>query len=417
VHLPEPGFLLHKTRRREEIELTEGALTGIRVLDCSRILAGPYCTMMLGDMGAEVIKVEQPGVGDGSRHWGPPWVESESAYFQSVNRNKKSLTLNLKHPEGQAIFKKLAATADVLVENFMPGAMKKMGLDHETLSAGNPGLVYCSITGYGQNGPYRDRPGFDFMIQAQGGIMSITGPVGGPPYKVGVAIVDITAGLFASNAILAALHYRDLTGRGQYIDIALLDTQIAWLVNVAHNYFTTGQPPTRYGNAHPNIVPYEVLPTHDGYLALAIGTDAQYQRFCEVAGRPDLWEDKRFQTNAGRVEHRDELIPILEDLFRRRISADWIELLVDQKIPVGPINDIPTLFNDPQVAAREMVQEIEHPTLGCIRQLGPVPKFMKTPATIRKAPPLLGEDTDAILGEELGYSNADLSRLRSEGAI
>ena len=397
--------------------MTEGALTGIRVLDCSRILAGPYCTMMLGDMGAEVIKVEQPGVGDGSRHWGPPWVESESAYFQSVNRNKKSLTLNLKHPEGQVIFKKLAATADVLVENFMPGAMKKMGLDHETLSTGHPGLVYCSITGYGQNGPYRDRPGFDFMIQAQGGIMSITGPVGGPPYKVGVAIVDITAGLFASNAILAALHYRDLTGRGQYIDIALLDTQIAWLVNVAHNYFTTGQPPTRYGNAHPNIVPYEVLPTHDGYLALAIGTDAQYQRFCEVTGRPDLWEDKRFQTNAGRVEHRDELIPILEDLFRRRISADWIELLVDQKIPVGPINDIPTLFNDPQVAAREMVQEIEHPTLGCIRQLGPVPKFMKTPATIRKAPPLLGEDTDAILGEELGYSNADLSRLRSEGAI
>lgn len=397
--------------------MTEGALDGIRVLDCSRILAGPYCTMMLGDMGAEVIKIEQPGVGDGSRHWGPPWIEGESAYFQSINRNKKSLTLNLKHPEGQAIFKKLAASADVLVENFMPGTMKKMGLDHETLSAENPGLVYCAITGYGQNGPYRDRPGFDFMIQAQGGIMSITGPAEGPPSKVGVAIVDITAGLFASNAILAALHYRNFTGRGQYIDIALLDTQIAWLVNVAHNYFTTGKSPARYGNAHPNIVPYEVLPTRDGYLALAIGTDAQYQRFCQAAGRPDLWEEERFQTNAGRVEHREELVPMLEDLFRQRISADWIELLVDQKIPVGPINDIPTLFNDPQVAAREMVQEIEHPSLGRIRQLGPVPKFMQTPATIRKAPPLLGEDTDSILTEELGYSNSDLSRLRSGGTI
>lgn len=397
--------------------MSEGALNGIRVLDCSRILAGPYCTMMLGDLGAEVIKIEQPGLGDGSRQWGPPWVEEESAYFLSVNRNKKSLTLNLKHPEGLKIFKRLAAKSDILVENFLPGTMAKFGLDYESLSPGNPGLIYCSITGYGQYGPYKDHPGFDFMIQAQGGIMSITGPADGSPFKVGVAIVDITAGLYANSAILAALYDREQTGRGQYIDVALLDAQIGWLVNVAHNYFATGESPARYGNAHANIVPYEVFPTQDGYLALAVGSDSQYRRLCEAALRPDLWEDERFQTNAGRVKARQVLIPLLQDLFRQRSTAEWIDLLEAYKIPAGPINDIPTLLADPQVKARQMVQEIQHPTLGPVKQLGPVAKLARTPASIRKAPPSLGEHTSEILENELGYTPTDLARLRADGAI
>jgi formyl-CoA transferase len=368
-------------------------------------------------MGAEVIKIEQPGIGDGSRQWGPPWVESESAYYLSVNRNKKSLTLNLKHPQGQGIFKKLTAVADILVENFLPGTMQRMGLDYEALSAANPGLIYCSLTGYGQNGPYRDRPGFDFMIQAQGGIMSVTGPAEGPPYKVGVAIVDITAGLFANSAILAALYHRHRTGQGQYIDIALLDAQIGWLVNQAHNYFATGETPQRFGNAHPNIVPYEVFRAQDGYLALAIGTDAQYQRFCELVPCPELWEDERFQTNAGRVEHRDVLIPRLQALIGERALSEWLELLSENRIPAAPINDIPTLLKDPQVAARHMVQTISHPALGEVQQLGPVAKFSLTPAQVRSAPPLLGEHTESILSRELGYSREEIARLRQEGAI
>jgi formyl-CoA transferase len=397
--------------------LTVGALDGIRVIDLSRILAGPFCTMLLGDLGAEVIKVEQPDVGDGSRQWGPPWVGSESAYFLSINRNKKSITINLKHQKGQEILKRLIAEADVLVENFLPGTLERFGLDYHSLSAENPGLIYCSISGYGQNGPYRDLPGYDFMIQAQGGIMSITGPVEGPPHKVGVAIVDITAGLFANSAILAALHHRDQNGQGQYIDIALLDSQIGWLVNQAHNYFATGAAPDRFGNAHPNIVPYEVFRAKDGYLALAIGTDAQYRRFCELVACPELWQDERFQTNAGRVEHRQTLVPRLQALIERRTLSEWLDLLTENRIPAAPINDIPTLLDDPQVAARQMVQTIEHPTLGEIQQLGPVAKLSQTPAQIHSAPPLLGEHTESILRQELGYNQEEITRLRQAGAI
>lgn len=373
--------------------------------------------MLLGDLGAEVIKVEQPGVGDGSRQWGPPWVGSQSAYFLSINRNKKSLTINLKHPQGQEIIKRLISDADVLVENFLPGTLARFGLDYETLSAENPRLIYCSISGYGQDGPYRDRPGFDFMIQAQGGIMSITGPVQGPPHKVGVAIVDITAGLFANSAILAALHHRDKTGAGQYIDIALLDSQIAWLVNQAHNYFATGETPERFGNAHPNIVPYEVFRTQDGYLALAIGTDAQYQRFCEMVECPELWQDERFQTNAGRVEHRQTLVPRLQSLIEQRTLSEWLDFLAENRIPAAPINDIPTLMKDPQVAARRMLQTISHPTLGDIQQLGPVAKFSQTPAQISSAPPLLGQHSENILRQDLGYSQQEIAHLRQVGAI
>ncbi len=396
---------------------TTGALANIRVIDLSRILAGPYCTMLLADYGADVLKIEQPNSGDGTRQWGPPWVGDESAYFLSVNRNKKSLTLNLKSDAGQQILKKLIANADVFIENFKVGAMAKMGLDYDTLSQLNPRLIYCSITGYGQTGPYKNRPGYDFMIQAQGGIMSISGPADGEPHKVGVAIVDITAGLFASNAILAALHHRQESGQGQYIDVALLDTQVAWLANVAHNYFATGDAPSRYGNAHANIVPYQTFATADGYLALAVGNDGQYRKLCQVTERLDLWTDVRYQSNAGRVEHREELVPLLQSLFRTRSTDAWIALLLEAGIPVGPINDIPTIFADPQVAARAMVQEVDHATAGKIQVLGPVAKLSATPAHIASAPPVLGADTEAVLEERLNYSAEQIAVLRQDGVI
>ena len=397
--------------------MSAGALDGIRVIDFTRVLAGPYCTMMLGDLGAEVIKVEQPGSGDGTRQWGPPWVGEESAYFLSTTRNKKSITLNLKHKEGQRLAHELIASADVLVENFRPGTTAKLGLDYEKLTAEHPSLIYCSITGYGKNGPYSERSGYDFMIQAQGGLLSITGPEDGPPSKVGVAIVDITAGLHAISAILAALYHEKKTGEGQHIDIALFDTQVGWLANVAHNYFATGAPPKRYGNAHPNIVPYETFSTSDGYVAVAVGTDAQFDRLCTAVGRTDLGQDSRYRTNADRVEHRDTLVPELQEVFRQQAASEWIDLLLEHRIPVGPVNDIPTVLNDPQVLAREMVLEVEHSSLGPIQQLGPVPKLSRTPARVRKAPPTLGEDTESVLLNELGCSPADIKTLREQAVI
>ncbi len=393
------------------------ALRGIRVLDLSRVLAGPYCTMLLGDYGAEIIKVEVPGRGDDTRQWGPPWAGGESAYFLSVNRNKRSLTLNLKHPKGQKILRALAARSDILIENFKVGTMERLGLGYESLREENPGLIYCSITGYGQNGPYRERPGYDFIIQAQGGIMSITGPADGPPHKVGVAIVDITAGLFAASAILAALHHRERTGEGQYIDVALLDAQVAWLANVAQNYLVSGEVPGRYGNAHPNIVPYEVFPTRDGHIAVGIGNDRQYRRFCEEADCMELWEDERFQSNPGRVEHRRELIPRLQEVFRRHTTDEWLERLVAAKIPVAPINNVAQVFADPQVQARGMVQEVAHPTAGEVPLVGPVAKLSHTPARIHAPPPLLGEHTEDVLREVLGYSPQQVAALRQEHVI
>ncbi len=396
---------------------SQGALAGVRVLDLSRVLAGPYCTMVLADYGADVIKVEEPGAGDSTRGWGPPWVGDQSAYFLAANRNKRAITVNFKTPQGQAILQQLAARADVVIENFKPGTLARMQLDYDSLFALNPKLIYCSLTGYGQTGPYRDRPGYDFVIQAQGGIMSITGPVEGEPTKVGVAIADITTGLFAATAILAALHERTQSGRGQFIDVALLDSQIAWLANVAHNYLATGQPPERYGNAHPSIVPYETFPTADGYLALAIGTDEQYRRFCTLADRLDLWDDERFRTNAARVVHRAELIPLLQAVLRTRPSAAWSEALLAAGIPVGPINDVATAMEDPQVQARGMVQEVEHPTAGRIKVLGPVAKFSRTPAAVRSAPPPLGYHNEEVLGELLGYTTEEIDDLRKSGII
>lgn len=396
--------------------MTQPALENIRVLDLSRILAGPYCTMMLADYGAEVLKIEQLGSGDGTRQWGPPWVGDQAAYFLSANRNKKSMTLDLKADEGRAILKKLVAEADVVIENFKVDTMQRLGLDYETLAKINPGLIYCSITGYGQNGPYRERPGFDFLIQAQGGVMSITGPAEGEPHKVGVAVVDVTTGLFACNAILVALHHRTQTGRGQYIDVALLDSQVAWLVNVAHNYFATGKTPGRYGNAHASIVPYETFPTADGHIAVGIGSDEQYRRLCRAMGRPDLADDPQYQTNADRVTRRVALIGEMQGTFRGETTAVWHERILAAKIPVSPINDIPTILNDPQIAARQMVQEVEHPTAGPIKLLGPVAKLSETPATIRTAPPVLGADTDEILAG-LGYDAAAIAQLRADGVV
>ncbi len=392
-------------------------LADIRILDLSRVLAGPYCTMVLADYGADVIKVEEPGAGDGTRAWGPPWVGDQSAYFLSANRNKRSITVDLKTPEGRQIIHELAAHADVVIENFKVGGAAKLDVDYTTLAAINPRLVYCSITGYGQTGPYKDRPGYDFIIQAQGGVMSITGPEQGEPYKVGVAIADITTGLFAATAILAALHERQHSGKGQAIDVALLDAQIAWLANVAQNYLATGVPPARYGNAHPSIVPYESFPTADGYIAVGIGTDAQYRKFCAAVGRTDLAEDERFATNAARVEHRAALIPSLQALFRTRTTAAWLELFNALGVPAGPINDVAAALEDPQVQARAMVQEIEHPTVGPIRVLGPVAKFGRTPATVRLAPPALGYHTEEILRDLLGYNAEHIATLRQRGVI
>jgi formyl-CoA transferase len=397
--------------------MNPSALDGLRVLDLSRVLAGPYCTMLLGDLGAEVIKVEAPGRGDDTRRWGPPWAGGESAYFLAVNRNKRSLTLNFKHPRGRAILRQLASRTDVLIENFKPGSLARWELDYRALQSLNPGLVYCSITGYGQTGPYRNRAGYDSVIQAEGGVMSITGPPEGEPYKVGVAIVDITAGMYATTAILAALRHRDRTGEGQHIDVALLDAQVAWLANVAQNHLISREESRRYGNAHPNIVPYQVFPTADGRLAVGIGNDRQYRRFCQLAGHMELWDDERFQTNPGRVAHREELIPRLEAVFRTRSTRVWVDQLRSAGIPAGPIQDIRQTLADPHVRSRGMIREVDHPTAGQIHLLGPVPRLSATPGQIRLPPPILGEHSDEILMGDLGFNEEEIEALRSDGVV
>ena len=391
-------------------------LQNIRVLDLSRVLAGPYCTMLLGDYGADVIKVEVPGRGDDTRQWGPPWAGGESAYYLSVNRNKRSITVNLKTEEGLDLIRRLASTADVLVENFEVGALARFGLDFERLHALNRRLILCSISGYGQTGPWSDRPGYDFIVQAEGGLMSITGEADGQPMKVGVAIADIMAGMFACNAILAALHHRDQTGEGQHIDVSLFDSQLAWLANVGQNYLVSGKEPNRYGNAHANIVPYQTFRTSDGWIVLAIGNDAQFVRFCESADCVALASDFRFATNPFRVENRAELIPLLNDIFIKRTRAEWIAILERAKVPHGAINTIPQALAHPQAVAREMVRTIPHPSAGEIRLVGPAAKFSSTPAQIQRHPPLLGEHTDEVL-RELGLGDEEVAHLHEVGAV
>jgi formyl-CoA transferase len=396
--------------------MPNSALSDIRVVDFSRVLAGPYCSMLLADFGAQVIKIESLE-GDDTRQWGPPWLDGESAYYLSINRNKRSLTLDLKHPKGLDIARRLSEKADVLVENFKVGGMAKFGLDYETLSKTNPNLIYCSISGYGQSGPNQALAGYDFIIQAEAGLMSITGPSEGAPHKVGVAIVDITAGMYASHAILAALHHREKTGQGQYIDVALFDSQLGWLANVAQNYLVSGDAPKRYGNAHANIVPYEVFQTADGYLALGVGNDRQYQALCEAADRLDLWDDERFQTNPGRVTHRRELIPLWQAVFHTRATSAWIEVLSKLGIPVGPINDIPSALSHPQTAVRHMLQEVKRADGTSVRLVGPVAKLSTTPAQIFSAPPKLGEHTREILEQELQFSASEIKALAREKVI
>lgn len=395
-----------------------GALDDVLVLDLSRVLAGPYGTMLLGDYGARVIKVEQPGQGDETRQWGPPFsAGGVSAYYLCANRNKESLTVNLKHPAGQAIVRDLARRADVLVENFKVGTMEALGLGYSALRAENPGLIYCSISGYGQDGPYADRPGYDTVIQAQGGLMSITGPADGEPHKVGVAVVDITAGLYAVSAILAALHHRARSGVGQQIDIALFDVQLAWLANVGSAYLVSGRPPARQGNAHATIVPYQPFATADGHLMVAVGNDGQFARLCAAIGLPELASDPRYATNPARVAARAELVPLLAARFATDTSAAWEARLLAVGVPCGPVNHIPAALADPQTVARGMVQEMRLADGEPVRLIGPAPRLSATPPQIRSAPPPLGAHTDALLRELLGYDQEKIDRLREEGAI
>lgn len=373
-------------------------LADIRVLDMSRVLAGPYCTMMLGDLGADVIKVESPE-GDDTRRWGPPYQGGESAYYLSCNRNKRSIVLDLDIDEGRDVAAQLASRSQVLVENFRTGTMEKWGLGYEQLSRDNPGLVYCSISGYGRTGPLSHLPGYDFVMQGVGGVMSFTGQADGPPQKVGVAIVDLTAGMFALSAILAALRVRDLTGMGQHIDISLLDSHLAWLANVGSNYLMSGEVPPRYGNAHPNIVPYQAFATSDGWLIVAVGNDRQWGRLCDALSRPQLSNDPRFATNSARVENRPVLVPMLEETFAQRSTAEWLSLLETVDVPAGPVNDVAQALSHPQVAAREMVQEVAHPGIGAVKMVASPLKLSSTPPTIRRHPPMLGEHTGEILEE------------------
>jgi formyl-CoA transferase len=373
--------------------------------------------MVLADLGAEVIKVERPGRGDDTRQWGPPWAGGESAYYLSVNRNKNSITVDLASETGRNIVRQLAQQADALVENWRVGTMEAWGLGYEALRDLNPRLVYCAITGYGQTGPYRDRPGYDFIIQAQGGGMSITEPAEGPPMKVGVAIVDITAGLFAAISILTALYERERSGQGQYLDIALLDSHVAWLANVASNYLVSGERPARYGNAHPNIVPYELFPTADDWLAIGVGNDAQWDRLCRLADWDDLIADRRFATNPGRVEKRKILVPILNERFRKRSSDEWLAALVAAGIPCSRINNIDQVFSDPQVLAREMLIELPDSTGGSVKLAGSPLKLSRTPVAIRQPQPLLGQHTEEVLSKYLNYSADDLAKLRDDGFI
>ena len=403
-----------------------GPLNGIRVFDLTRVLAGPSCTQILGDLGADVIKIERPEHGDDTRKYGPPFVldvdgteTTESGYYLSANRNKRSVTLNLTGAEGQSLAKRMINQCQVLAENFKVGNLAKFGLDYASLKAENPGLVYCSITGFGQTGPKAKRPGYDFMAQGLGGIMSITGPPGGEPHRVGIPIADLTAGLWATISINAALRHREVTGEGQHLDISLLDTQVSLLSIQGLNYLTSGEVPGLLGNAHPNIVPYQVFPTADGNIIVAVGNDDQFKRYCEFAGVPELINDERFVTNKARVQNREALTQILNEVMRQNPSAYWLEALEKIKITCGPINNIDQVFDDAQVAARGMRIEMNHPATSGepVSLIGSPSKMSVTEVSYRHAPPMLGQHTEEVLEELLGLDAAECNRLREQGVI
>lgn len=398
-----------------------GPLSHVRVLELSRVLAGPWAAQTLADLGADVIKVERPGGGDDTRAWGPPWTGGQSAYFLSTNRGKRSVTIDFEKPEGQALVRRLAAEADVVIENFKVGGLVKYGLDYESLKAVNPRLVYGSITGFGQDGPYAARAGYDFMIQGMGGLMSITGKPdgepGGGPVKVGVAVTDLFTGLYAAIGILGALNHRDRTGEGQWVNLALLDVQVAVLANQAMNHLVGGTPPPRLGNAHPNIVPYQAFATRDGHIILAVGNDGQFARFAQVAGRPDLAADARYATNPARVAHRAELVAVIEALMAERDSRDWLDALEAVGVPCGPINDLTQVFADPHVQARGLRRDLPHPLAGTVPTVASPIRYSATPVEHTVAPPTLGQHTDAVLADALGLCAADIAALRDKGVI
>ncbi|HEY9477715.1 MAG TPA: CaiB/BaiF CoA-transferase family protein [Microbacteriaceae bacterium] len=393
-----------------------GALSGLLVLDLTRILSGPFATMTLADLGADVVKVEQPGAGDDTRAWGPPSQGGEAAYFLSINRNKRSLAVDLKSPEGRAAVWKLALKADVLVENFRPGTAARLGFGFEEVSAANPGLVYASISGFGQTGPDAGRAGYDAIAQARSGIMSVTGEADGPPVRVGVSSADLTAGMWATIGILAALHEKQRTGRGQWVDISLLDGSVAWLTYVSSGYFASGKIPQRYGSAHPTIAPYQAFASSDGYVMVAVGNDGLWRRYAGAIGRPELADDDRFTTNAERVRHRDVLIPLLAHIMATRTTKDWVDALNSAGVPVGPIQTVDEALADPQVLARGMVAEVQHPTAGALNLVNCPIHLTRTPAQVRTPPPLLGQHTDEVLSE-LGFDDATIASMHAAGTV
>jgi glutaryl-CoA transferase len=398
-------------------DLNNGPLAGIRVLDLTRVVAGPYCAMFLGDLGAEVVKVEQPGAGDDTRGWGPPFAGGESAYYLCINRNKQSLTLDLKSQRAVELLRELVKVADVIIENFRPGTMERLSLGEKELRELNPRLIYASLTGFGADGPMSDWPGYDLIVQAWGGLMSITGTPDGEPVKVGVAIIDLVAGLMLGKAITAALFAREKIGVGQRIDTSLLEAEVASLINVGSNYLIGGKVPTRWGNAHPNIVPYQNFKTSDGYLVIGVASEVIWKRFCQAIGRNDLTDDPRFTNNSKRVENRAELIELLAEIFLQRNNDSWLKLLTDAEVPCAPVQTIDQVFQAPQVLHRDMLMEVEHPTAGKVRMAGIPVKFSVTPASVRMPPPLLGEHNGEILKNWLGMSSEAIEELKREKII
>ena len=394
-----------------------GPLHGIRVLDLTRVLAGPYCTMFLGDLGAEVVKVEQPGVGDDTRGWGPPFTGGESAYFLCVNRNKKSVTIDLKSTEGVALLQRLAERADVLIENFRPGTMERLNLGEKDLRAANPRLIYASLSGFGADGPMSDAPGYDLIVQAWGGLMSITGPADGEPSKVGVAIIDLVAGLMLGKSIAAALFAREKLGVGQKIDTSLLEAEVACLINMGSNYLVEGNIPRRWGNAHPSIVPYQSFKTEDGYLVIGVASEGIWRRFCQAIGRAEWADDSRFDKNSNRVENRSLLIGLLAEIFLSRSTDEWLKLLNSAEVPCAPVQTVDQVFEAPQVLHREMLVQVEHPTAGTVRMAGIPVKFSLTPASVRLPPPLLGQHNEEVLESWLGIDDKEISELKRKTVI